>query len=97
MPGQSLIDTSGTLHHIIARGIKRRRIFNDDQDRDNFLERLGMTLEQTRTLCSAWTLIPNHFHLLLRTAYRGQSNNTWQRCKHLLSMRYYRLSGNAIS
>jgi REP element-mobilizing transposase RayT len=67
MPGQSLIDTSGTLHHIIARGIKRRRIFNDDQDRDNFLERLGMTLEQTRTLCSAWTLIPNHFPLLLRT------------------------------
>jgi hypothetical protein len=27
----------GALHHIIVRGIERRRIFSDDQDRDNFV------------------------------------------------------------
>jgi hypothetical protein len=54
------------LHHIIAGCIERRRLVNHDQDSDNFLERPGMILEQTRTLCYAWTLIPNHFHLLLR-------------------------------
>jgi REP element-mobilizing transposase RayT len=67
MPRQSRIDAPGALHHIIARGIGRRNIFNDDQDRDNFVKRLQMVLEQTRTGCYAWALIPNHFHLLLRT------------------------------
>ena len=67
MPRQSRIDAPGALHHIIARGIGRRNIFNDDQDRENFLERLKKVLEETRTGCYAWALIPNHFHLLLRT------------------------------
>ncbi|MFZ0613832.1 MAG: transposase, partial [Desulfobacterales bacterium] len=67
MPRQSRIDAPGALHHIIARGIGRRNIFSDDQDRDNFLERLKTVLEETRTGCYAWALIPNHFHLLLRT------------------------------
>lgn len=41
MPGKARIDAPGALHHIIVRGIKRRRIFSDDQDRDNFIERPG--------------------------------------------------------
>ena len=31
------------------------------------MERLGEILQDTQTLCYAWVLIPNHFHLLLRT------------------------------
>ena len=67
MPRQARIDTTGALHHIIARGIERRTIFNDDEDRDAFIDRLGTILDQTGTECYAWALIPNHFHLLLRT------------------------------
>jgi putative transposase len=67
MPRQARIDTPGALHHIIARGIERRKIFNDNQDRHDFLERLGKILEQSQTRCYAWALIANHFHLLLRT------------------------------
>jgi REP element-mobilizing transposase RayT len=67
MPRQSRIDAPGALHHIIARGIGRRNIFNDDHDRDKFLERLETIIAQTQTCCLAWALIPNHFHLLLRT------------------------------
>ena len=67
MPRQARIDAPGALHHIIARGIERRRIFDDDQDHESFIERLGTILEQTGTECLAWALIPNHFHLLLRT------------------------------
>ena len=48
------------------RGIERRKIFWDDKDRSSFLERLAIILEETQTQCYAWTLIPNHFHLLLR-------------------------------
>ena len=67
MPRNARIDAPGALHHIIVRGIERRKIFNDDVDRINFLDRLGKVLSETRTTCFAWALIPNHFHLLLRT------------------------------
>jgi len=67
MPRQSRIDTEGALHHIIERGIERRKIFNDDQDRYDFVDNLGLILEQTKTQCYAWSLLPNHFHLLLKT------------------------------
>ena len=67
MPRKSRIDTPGALHHIIPRGIERRRIFEDDEDRYDFIENLGLVMEETHTGCYAWSLIPNHFHLLLRT------------------------------
>lgn len=67
MPRKTRIDTPGALHHIIVRGIKRKKIFKDDTDRVKFLERLGPLLSDTKTDCFAWALIPNHFHLLLRT------------------------------
>jgi hypothetical protein len=38
MPRKARIDAPGALHHIIVRGIERRRIFLDNQDRDNFIE-----------------------------------------------------------
>jgi putative transposase len=67
MPRRARIDASGALHHIICRGIERRKIFRDDADRDEFLRRLGTVLKETQSFCYAWALIPNHFHLLLRT------------------------------
>jgi REP element-mobilizing transposase RayT len=67
MPRKARIDAPGALHHIIVRGIERRKIFRDNADRYDFIERLGHILEQTGTQCFAWALIPNHFHLLLRT------------------------------
>jgi len=67
MPRKARIDAPGALHHIIVRGIERRKIFYDDFDRDNFLERLGSVLTETSTPCFAWALIPNHLHMLLRT------------------------------
>ena len=67
MPRKSRIDAPGTLHHIIVRGIERSKIFKDNTDRNNFLDRLGRIIQETHTRCFAWSLITNHFHLLLRT------------------------------
>ena len=67
MPRKSRIDAAGALHHIIVRGIERGVIFQDDIDRDRFIERLSAILSETVTPCYAWALIPNHFHLLLKT------------------------------
>jgi len=67
MPRKARIDAPGALHHIIVRGIERRKIFYDDNDRDNFLNRLGVILIESQNQCFAWALIPNRLHLLLRT------------------------------
>jgi len=67
MPRQPRLDAPGVLQHVMARGIERRKIFWDDKDRSSFLERFAVILEETQTQCYAWALIPNHFHLLLRT------------------------------
>jgi hypothetical protein len=35
----------------MIRGIERRRIFSDDQDRENLIERLSLLLPETGTRC----------------------------------------------
>lgn len=67
MPRRSRIEAPGALHHVIARGIDRSRLFFNDADREDFLERLGEILEQGKASCDAWALDPNHVHLLLKT------------------------------
>ena len=68
MPRKVRIDAPGAhiSHHVIARGIERCKIFLDD-DRENFLERLGSIVSGSGTQGFAWALIPNYFHILLRT------------------------------
>ena len=48
MPRQSRIDAPGALHHVMIRGIERRDIFQDDKDRESFLERLGGILLESQ-------------------------------------------------
>jgi len=60
MPRKARIDAPGALHHIIYRGIERGKIFKDDIDRNNFVDRLGSILSETKTPCFAWALIPKH-------------------------------------
>ena len=102
MPRQARIDAPGAIHHIICRGIERCEIFRDDADRDSFVERLGRVISETHTLCYGWALIPNHFHLLLRsgpvsistvmrkllTGYAVSFNRRHRRHGHLFQNRY---------
>lgn len=102
MPRQSRIDAPGALHHIICRGIERSCLFTDNIDREDFISRLEAILTETSTVCYAWALIPNHFHLLLRTGatsistvmrrlltgYAVTFNHRHNRTGHLFQNRY---------
>jgi putative transposase len=102
MPRVARLDVPGLLQHVIVRGIEKRDIFLDDRDRWLFLERLSKLLKDTETLCYAWSLIPNHFHLLLLptkfnlavlmrrllTSYAVTFNFTHNRTGHLFQNRY---------
>ena len=37
MPRGARLDVPGTLHHVIVRGIEKRRIVDDDGDRETFI------------------------------------------------------------
>jgi len=71
MPRIARLDTPGLLHHVMIRGIERRKIFNDDKDRENFIERLSILLPETKTQCYAWSFLSNHAHFLLRSGPAG--------------------------
>ena len=71
MPRIARLDTPGLLHHVMTRGIERRKIFDDDKDRENFIERLSILLPETKTQCYAWSFLSNHAHFLLRSGPAG--------------------------
>ena len=70
MPREARLDAPGTLHHVMARGIEGIDIFRTDEDRNDFLNRLAYQCETKALKVYAWALIPNHFHLLVRTGNR---------------------------
>ena len=51
----------------MARGIGRKRIFQTDGDRENFLARLEKASGDHDAQFYAWCLMDNHFHLSIRT------------------------------
>ena len=102
MPRKARIDAPGALHHVIIRGIERRKIFRSDDDRKDFLNRLSDLIPETKTDCFAWAFIPNHIHLLLRsgivplsvfmsrllTGYAVRYNRKYRRHGQLFQNRY---------
>lgn len=102
MPRGPRLDAPDALHHVIARGIERRLLFADDLDRQDFLDRLAHLVTVTHAGLFAWCLMPNHFHLLLRTgrvplstlmrrlltAYAVTFNRRHRRAGHLFQNRF---------
>jgi len=71
MPRHARLDAAGTLHHVIVRGIEKRRIVDDQKDRESFVSRLGDVVADTQTGIYAWSLMVNHAHLLVRSGPLG--------------------------
>lgn len=102
MPRTARLDIPNLLQHVIVRGIERRDIFLHDGDRQDFVQRMQILLEKTGVECLAWSLMSNHFHLLLRphlttlakfmrrllTGYVVSFNLRHNRSGHLFQNRY---------
>ena len=61
------IEFPNALYHVTSRGDRREAIFEDDEDRQIFLQTLGQAVRQFNWLCHAWCLMDNHYHLLIQT------------------------------
>jgi len=102
MPRVARLDAPGAVHHVIFRGIERRKIFRGSADKEWFIQRLGQLLAASNTSCYAWALLDNHVHLLIRTGdislatlmrrlltgYAGYFNRKYHRHGQLFQNRY---------
>lgn len=67
MPRHARLDAPGTLHHVMGRGIEGTKIFRTDFDRKDFIGRVAELCREGYFIVYAWALMPNHFHLLIKT------------------------------
>ncbi len=96
------MDFPNTFYHILSRGNERRNIFFNWGDYSRFLETLGRMVERFQIEVHGYVLMPNHFHLLVRTRqanlsravqWLGVSYSVWfnkkhDRCGHVFQGRF---------
>lgn len=90
------------FYHIIARGIGKMIIFENDYDYSKMIELLFRYSEECRVKLIAYCLMDNHFHLLIKDDYDSISlfmkktlvsysyffNEKYQRSGHLFQNRF---------
>ena len=92
MPRRPRIVYPGSIHHITARGIGRRVLFADDDDRRTFLRTLAGVVRSHDWTCHSFCLMGNHFHLVVQTGELGLANGM-HRLNGLHAQRYNRIYG----
>ena len=88
MPSPPRIEYPNALYHVTSRGNARQTLFHTDQDRQRFLTQLQDNLDSYGVVLSAWVLMTNHFHLVIRTP-RANLSRFMQRLNSSYSL-YYR-------
>lgn len=96
------IEFSGALYHVTSRGDRRELIYEDDVDREMFLNVFGQVVDDFNWLCHAYCLMSNHYHLVIETpegnlskgmrqlngVFTQASNRRHGRSGHLFQGRY---------
>lgn len=65
------IEYPGAWYHIMNRGLGRRKTYITSSDRKQFLSILADTVQTFRIEVHAYTLMDNHYHLLIHTPDMG--------------------------
>lgn len=68
MPRTARRVSSSGFYHVTARSVGRQALFEDDSDREAFLDMLDQQLAKHEMVLRAWCLMDNHVHLLLEDA-----------------------------
>ena len=87
MPRRRRIVCPGEIHHVISRSIDGIEIFTNDLERSKFISSLGTLITKTDCMCYAWSIMPNHYHLVLRPL--GDSLSTLMRRLNGSYARYF--------
>ncbi len=66
MARQAREKSSTGIYHIMLRGIDKRNLFFDDEDRTKFIETMMKARDTGRFELYGYCLMDNHIHLLLK-------------------------------
>jgi REP element-mobilizing transposase RayT len=67
MSKQRRIQFRDATYHVMSRGNRKARIFEDDRDRREFLSILADALERYNVECPSYCLMGNHYHFVAHT------------------------------
>ncbi len=73
MPRQKRSDEAGVIYHALNRGSDRKTIFKQPEDYDAFIRILDEGLQKYPVELFSFSLMPNHWHLVLRPQKNGQT------------------------
>jgi putative transposase len=79
MPRANRQQPGGVVFHVLNRGNERRDLFDGPSDYDAFVRVLAEALRHIPVALLAYCLMPNHWHLVLRTAADGDLGLFMQR------------------
>jgi putative transposase len=93
MARQARVAPGGKVYHVINRAVARLHIFETDADFAAFetVLRDAMQLHPTRLL--AWTIMSNHFHLVIHPEAEGELTRFMRWLTHTHVMRYHKFHG----
>jgi len=74
MPRKPRIDFPGAWHHVMHRGARRADIFASNQDCIALLGIIGDSIERHEIEVHGYSLMPNHYHLLIRSRHGNLSS-----------------------
>jgi len=61
------VECPGAIYLVMCRGNARQRIFDDESDHQRLIDGLALTVGRFGWELFSFVLMPNHFHLFLRT------------------------------
>jgi putative transposase len=61
------VEFEGALYHATSRGVRREAIYEDEADREQFLDVLTAVAADFNWAVHAYCLLTNHYHLLVET------------------------------
>jgi putative transposase len=89
MPRPPRADEAGGLYHALNRGNSRAAIFRKDADFEAFENILSEGLERFQINLFAYQLMPNHWHLVLRSLKDGEMSRFLRWVSGTHTMRYH--------
>lgn len=86
------LEFAGALYHVTSRGDHREDIFLCDDDRQDWLEVLGIVCDRFNWMVHAFCQMTNHYHLLLETL-DGNLSKGMRQMNGLYTQRFNRRHG----